>query len=254
MFKFPFSASRVGKPADLGLDFHSHLVPGVDDGVSDLAEARRAIQALRDAGYSGAVVTPHIFRGIYDNTAAGLSAAFAVLLAALGDETETFSLHLGAEYQADEHLLDLIKRNELLAVTVGQERWVLVEFPGHQDDGSTSAICVAALAARGYKPVIAHIERYPYVAKGRTVWLNRLSRAGAILQADLGSLVGQYGDDARRFAHWLMERDLIRVWGSDLHKPEQMARFITPALAQLAPRGRLNPLLDALAVPAAALS
>ena len=155
----------------------------------------------------------------------------------------TFRFGFAAEYFADENFLELVKRNDLLFLNVEDERWVLIEFPYHRDH-STSAICVAALAARGYRPVIAHVERYRYVGQGRTVWLSRFARAGAILQGDIGSLAGQHGEDARSFAHWLLSRDLIKIWGSDLHKPKQMERYIAPGLAQLTSLGRLNGLLN----------
>ena len=243
MFKILNLGRRAERSQDIGLDFHSHLLPGVDDGVADLAEARKAIAALRRAGFSGAVVTPHIFKGVYDNSSAGLTAAFADFAADLAAEPEPFALHLAAEYFADDNFLEMIKADDLLSLRVGGERWVLLEFPSHRE-APTAAICVAALAARGYRPVIAHVERYLYVARGRTVWLSRFTRSRAILQGDIGSLAGQHGEEVRRFALWLLDRQMIQIWGSDLHHPEQMERFIAPGLAELAPRGHLNQLLD----------
>ncbi len=241
--KLPFFTQRGAKPAELGLDFHNHLLPGVDDGSTDLEEARQSIAALRGAGFSGAVITPHIYKGVYDNTPEILKPAFDAFIADLGEIAAEFPLRLAAEYFADESFLDLVRRNELLFLDNEGERWVLIEFPFHRDN-STSALCVAALAARGYRPVIAHVERYRYVAQGRTVWLSRFARAGAILQGDIGSLAGQFGEDARSFAHWLLSRDLIKIWGSDLHKPKQMERYIAPGLAQLTSLGRLNAVLN----------
>ena len=250
MFKILNRGRRPERLQDIGLDFHSHLLPGVDDGVADLAEARRAIAGLRRAGFSGAVVTPHIFKGVYDNSSTGLTASFKNFAAELAAEAEPFALHLAAEYFADDNFLEMIKADDLLSLDVGGERWVLLEFPSHRE-APTAAICVAALAARGYRPVIAHVERYLYVARGKTVWLSRFMRSRAILQGDIGSLAGQHGEEVRRFAVWLLDRQMIQIWGSDLHHPEQMERFITPGLAHLAPRGHLNQLLDPVLAAAA---
>ncbi len=253
--KLPFlnhapATHAPARPADLGWDFHNHLLPGVDDGMADFEQARQAITALQQQGYSGAVMTPHIFKGVFNNGPANLTEAYAGFLERLRAEHVNFPVHLAAEYYADEHMLDAIKREDLLYVPVGKERWVLLEFPANHD-GTTAPICVAALAARGYRPVIAHVERYPYVAKGKTVWMSRLERAGAILQGNIGSLAGQYGSDVRNFAHWLMDREMIQIWGTDLHKPEHVAKWLTPGLAQLASPGRLNRPLDLLAAPTA---
>ena len=65
----------------LVLDFHSHLVPGVDDGAPDMETALAMVDGLVSLGYRGAVTTPHIYPGVYPNSAAGLQLAFAPHLA-----------------------------------------------------------------------------------------------------------------------------------------------------------------------------
>lgn len=229
----------------LGFDFHSHLLPGVDDGAADIAESVMAIARLKDAGFSGAVITPHIYRGLYDNVKEALCDKFEEFRCMLPADVRNFPLHLIAEYFADEHLLDLIEKDHILSLAVGHERWVLIEFPYHYDN-QYSTLCMSALAASGYRPVIAHVERYAYVAQGRTVWLSRFARAGAILQCNLGSLAGQHGQTAKRFAEWLLAEGRVGVWGSDLHKPVQMERFVMPGLNRLGITGVLNASLTAV--------
>lgn len=229
----------------IGLDFHNHLLPGVDDGVKDVAEAIVAIRALKSAGFTGAVITPHIYRGIYDNNPLQLRAEFSYFVAELSANGINFPLMLAAEYFADEFFLERIKQDDILYLQVWNERWVLIEFPYYHED-QYGAICISALAARGYRPIIAHVERYRYVAKGRTVWLSRFARAGAILQADIGSLAGQHGEEARRFCRWLLAENFISLWGSDLHKAAQVERFIKPGLKQLSAGKQINKMLDKL--------
>jgi tyrosine-protein phosphatase YwqE len=241
----------AGAPGRLGLDFHNHLLPGVDDGMETVEQMRAAIAGLRASGFGGAVMTPHIYREVYDNTAAGLRESFAAVRGRLGEELRAFPLFLAAEYFADEHFLQLIQRDELLYLPVAGERWVLVEFPYFQES-PYCGICLAVLAARGYRPVVAHVERYRYVAAAPALWLDRFARAGAILQGNIGSLAGQYGARARRFAGWLQGRGLLSLWGSDLHKVSQIEGYVTPGLRHLP--GRLNAALGALVVPAFAMA
>jgi tyrosine-protein phosphatase YwqE len=237
----------------LGLDFHNHLLPGVDDGMKDFATAKTAVAALAAAGFAGAVVTPHIHAGVYDNRRTQLRQSFAIFTAHLRAAGEHFPLHLAAEYFADEHFLDLIQRDELLSLPVGQERWVLVEFPYHQETPYTG-ICLSALAARGYCPVIAHVERYHFVAKAPAAWLARFAALGAILQGDIGSLAGQHGEHVRRFGLWLVARNLVPLWGTDLHDPSQMEQFIDRGLRYLPAAQRLNRLLEPVRQPARELA
>jgi protein-tyrosine phosphatase len=235
-------AQAKRRAAHIGLDFHSHLLPGVDDGIETIADARLAINELKGAGFIGAVLTPHIYHGIFDNQAASLQDSFATFTAALRDAGELFQLFLAAEYFADEHFLDLIKRDELLWLKVADERWVLVEFSYFQETPYAS-ICLSSLAARGYRPIIAHVERYRFVAQAPAEWLARFERLGAILQGDIGSLAGQHGDSVRQFAKWLLGRGLVPVWGTDLHKVQQMQNYIRPGLKALKSTERINKLL-----------
>jgi tyrosine-protein phosphatase YwqE len=237
--------NRAGSPASLGLDFHSHLLPAVDDGVKDNAAAKTIIHSLKQIGFTGAVITPHIHKGVYENSLFSLRQAFAEFVAMLDGAGMEFRLYLGGEYFADEHFLQLIERDEILFVPVAGERWVLLELPYFQETAFAS-VCLSALVARGYRPVIAHVERYRFVSLSPHEWLRRFDRWGVILQGDIGSLAGQHGPEIRRFAIWLAERDLVPIWGTDIHHPGQIESFIRPGLAQLRPAGRLNTILDPL--------
>jgi len=225
-----------------GRDYHSHLLPGVDDGMASYPEAKRAIAGLLALGFSGAVLTPHIYAGVFDNDHAGLRAHFDRFRAALAADGIAFPLHLAAEYFSDDAFLRLIDADDILFVQVDAERWVLMEFPCLQEAPRAGA-CMAALVAAGYRPVIAHVERYRFVAQAPDEWLDRFAAAGAILQADIGSLAGQQGEAVQSFARRLAEQGKIDIWGTDLHHPGQLERHIVPGLARL----------DAIGLPAGAL-
>jgi tyrosine-protein phosphatase YwqE len=230
-------------PAQLGFDFHSHLLPAVDDGMESFEQSCDAIAQMKALGFAGAVTTPHIYHGVFENHATGLRAAFETLCAQLAAIGEVFPLHLAAEYFTDEHFLALIGRDDLLYLPVGDERWVLVEFP-YAQESPYAAPCLAALVARGYRPVIAHIERYRFVAAATDAWLDRFAAMGCVLQGDIGSLVGQFGRSAQRLSEEFLERKLVSLWGTDLHKPGQIGRHIVPGLGRLAGIERLNAVIE----------
>jgi tyrosine-protein phosphatase YwqE len=223
----------------LGLDYHNHLLPGVDDGAADFAQALTAISGLQALGFAGAVLTPHIYHGVFDNNAADLRRRFDSFTAALRQAGVAFALHLAAEYFADAQFLRLIKEAELLAAPHMGERLVLLEFSQLQQTPFAEP-CLAALVSRGYRPVIAHVERYRFVDHAQADWLERFEGAGAVLQGDVGSLAGQHGLDVQLFARRLAERGLVRIWGTDLHHSRQLKRHIVPGLAWLASIGRLD--------------
>jgi tyrosine-protein phosphatase YwqE len=222
----PSAAARV----QLGMDFHSHLLPGVDDGMADLGAAKAAILRLKLLGYAGAVLTPHIYQDFYYNTAASLRRRFQEFEAELAAYGVSFQLRLAAEYFIDDHLLELISRDELLWLAAGRERLVLVELPLYRESPYAQA-CLSGLVARGYRPVIAHVERYRTVRKKPQPWLDYFASFGAVLQGNIGSLAGQYGESVRAFAQDLRARNAITIWGTDLHNAADIDTYIRPALA-----------------------
>ncbi len=222
-------------------DFHCHLLPAVDDGLRSLEDTRAAITGMLALGYQGAVLTPHIYPGVYDNTPDQLRDAFQ----ALRQEIEgNFSLHLAAEYFADEALLTAIERDDILYLELGTQKIVLVEFPTLMPSPAGMDVFLQ-LRRAGYQPVLAHVERYRYVQLEQSLWLPRLERSDAWLQCDIGSLVGQYGPHPQAFARALLDQELPMLWGTDLHRVAQLERYVAPGLTVLAKSGqRINAVLE----------
>ncbi len=212
-------------------------------------EAIEAIGKLKSLGFRGAVVTPHLYHGVFDNKAIDLRIAFAAFISRLQEEGIAFQLLLSGEYFADEHFLKLVEEGDLLHTPLNGERLVLLEFSYLQETPFASA-ALAALVAHRYRPVIAHVERYRFVAKTPQPWLELFARHDAVLQGDIGSLAGQHGEEVKNFAHWLLDRRHVRIWGTDIHNPRQIDRYIAPGLALLnhADRlaGGLSPMLMGL--------
>ncbi|MGR2912651.1 tyrosine-protein phosphatase [Acidithiobacillus ferrivorans] len=232
------------EPAAARWDFHCHLLPAVDDGLRSLEETQVAIAGMRALGYLGAVLTPHIYPGVYDNTPDRLREAFHTLRQSIDC---SFGLHLAAEYFADETMFATIDRENVLYLPVGEQKIVLVEFPALMPAPCGMDVLIA-LSRAGYQPVLAHVERYRYVEQDPSAWLPQIEQSGAWMQCDIGSLVGQYGTQPQAFARGLLDRELPTLWGTDLHRTAQLERYITPGLAWLAKSGqKINPVLEALA-------
>ena len=91
-------------------DHHSHILPGVDDGVETMDEALRILATYEAAGIKTLWLTPHIMEDI-PNTPQKLKARFAELQAAY---TGNITLHLAAEYMIDNHLRKLLQETTKL--------------------------------------------------------------------------------------------------------------------------------------------
>lgn len=244
MFEFLRRRARKG-PArpSLHWDIHSHLLPNVDDGVRTFDDSIECIRGLQMLGYSGSIVTPHIYKGLYPNTRESVEPVFAELRIALADAGLTYELQLAAEYFADEHLIELARQGTpLLSFPADGRSCVLLEFP-YQSEPLLWADALSALHRGGYSPVLAHVERYKFVTQNSAAWLERFTQFDVMFQCNIGSLVGQYGRESMEFARAMLSSGRVTFWGTDLHRAKQVDHFIAPGLTHLDELGELNPLL-----------
>ena len=216
-------------------DYHSHLVPGVDDGAPDLAAALEMVDGLVVLGYEGAVTTPHIMAGTYPNDRSTLEPAFATLHAAVAERHPGFQLALGAEYFLDASLLDRVAGGgDLLAP--GNRLLFELAFGVPPDEGLLREFLFEA-HMRGLQPVMAHIERYPYW-HGQLQRFGDLADQGVWLQVNAASLAGAYGPEVQQTAATCIDEGWVSLLGSDAHGMRHIdalaAARIRPSLHKLA--------------------
>jgi tyrosine-protein phosphatase YwqE len=203
--------------APLGVDMHSHLLPGIDDGAADIEASLFLIQALRDMGYRKFITTPHIYAEIYPNDTHSLQRAFDRLAPAM-EGGDLPSLHFAAEYFLDDHVGSLLKGNQPL-LTV-HDNWMLVETSFVQPPMDLDRR-LFDLQVAGYKPVLAHPERYPYWHGGKQY--HALKEKGVLLQINLLSLSGYYGKPVAEAARYLVRENLVDLVGTDCHHRRHIA-------------------------------
>ncbi len=189
------------EPLDLSAfryDFHSHLVPGVDDGPPDLAASIEMIDGLVALGYRGAVTTPHIMVGTYPNDRGTLEPPFDKLRQAVTERHPDFQLALGAEYFLDASVLGTLRDGDDLLAPGGRLLFELA-FGAPPEEGLLKEFLFEA-QVRGFQPVMAHIERYPYW-HGELHRFGDLADQGVWLQVNAASLAGAYGPEAVSYTH-----------------------------------------------------
>lgn len=197
------------------VDFHNHLMPGVDDGAQTVEETTEALEAFRADGVGLVVATPHVDASLTLQPAA-LSDRMAELdrayvdLQACARELGSIAVNRGVEL-----LLDVPEPNlEDERVRLGGGKFFLTEFP-FMTVPPESARVIRGICNSGYTPIIAHPERYQnlYDIELAAQWKN----AGALLQVNGGSLLGRYGPEARRIGMELLERGWVDFLCSDYH-------------------------------------
>lgn len=198
------------------IDFHNHLLPGVDDGAATLAETRAALQALRADGVTRVVVTPHLAGGAtrrpaeFSAVMERIDSGYREVTGLVEREFAGLTLDRGVELMLDEPGIEMSDPRVRLAGS----RSVLVEFPS-MIVPPHSRHAVAELQTGGWRVVIAHPERYWNVRDLRV--LRGWKEAGCLLQVNAGSILGRYGPQAERLAWRILREGLADCLCSDYH-------------------------------------
>ncbi len=199
------------------LDFHNHLMPGVDDGARDIDESRIGLKTMVDQGIDKIITTPHI-RGSITRRPSGLAAyladtdaAFELLQTLAEAEFPSLVIERGVEMMLDIPSPFLDDPRLRLAGT----SFALFEFP-FMNIPPNSALAIRDVAAAGIHPIIAHPERYANMSTNLDMiesWVG----AGALIQVNSGSLTGQYGNTARGLAWHILGKGWAHYLSSDYH-------------------------------------
>lgn len=223
---------------DLVTDIHSHFIPGIDDGAQSLEDAIHLLQGMQDLGYQKVITTPHIMSDFYRNTPKIINDGLEVLREEAFKKGLTIQVDAAAEYYFDADLLAKIKAKELL--TFG-DNYVLFELPFMSEPPGLAEV-VFEMQLLGYKPVLAHPERYTFW-HGAFEKYQDWSERGLLLQLNINSITGHYSPQVKKISQQLIDQSLIQFLGSDCHHEghlQLMSQAIThPAMHKLVNSGRL---------------
>lgn len=194
-------------------DNHSHILPGVDDGVSEMETSLKILAAYEKLQIKEVWCTPHIMEDI-PNTTEDLKAHFAELKAAYQGPVQ---LNLAAEYMMDGLFLDRLEQDDLL--THGHEGNALLVETSYYTPPMDLYGILESVKRKGYYPILAHPERYLYMKMSD---YGPLKKMGLRFQLNLASLSGAYGEDAVKKAHHLLKEGSYNYIGSDIHRFRQL--------------------------------
>lgn len=217
------------------LDFHNHLMPGVDDGAATLEESRLGLAAFRAERVVDVITTPHLRASMIDHPheldpfLAAMEEAWSALKGLATEEFPEMSLERGMEVMLDIPAPDLSDPR----VRLGGTSFVLIEFP-FMSIPPHSVPALRNVVERGWVPVVAHPERYRNMTANHDL-VEHWRDAGARIQVNSGSLVGQYGAAARTIAWELLRRGCVDYMSSDYHSRGKL--LVTDAAAALEKRG-----------------
>lgn len=196
------------------LDFHSHILPGLDDGATDIEDAVAMVSAMKDWGFERITCTPHITNK-FRNTPETIKRAFEELQETLYVRNIEVDMRMSAEYRlVPETWPEVLEKNWLMPI---EDRFILMELPIFNPEDIKDIKPLEEfrkVIAMGLTPLLPHPERYFYLSEKE---LMEFLEAGVRIQSNYGSLAGLYGEKAENNVRHLVDQGLVSYYGTDMH-------------------------------------
>jgi protein-tyrosine phosphatase len=225
------------------IDYHCHILPGLDDGPEDIDESVAMAASMRDAGFKTIYCTPHLMKGVYDADNDDVLAMVAELQQRLDEEEIKLEILPGREYYLDEFLGQYLKH----PMPLGKTELIMVEIPNYANERYVKE-AFFRIKCGGFIPMIAHPERCGLLAidAGRkksffglgtyagknssamskqTSLMSYLREIGCAFQGNIGSLNGLYGKEVQQTAKHYKKHQVFTHFGTDAHSLQGILRL-----------------------------
>lgn len=193
------------------IDIHNHIVYGVDDGSRNLDESIKMVELYKKAGFDQIIATSHYDKSRYTVDANEIKEKVSIINDEIEKRTLDFKVYPGHEIQVELDMIKKIKSGDLL--TLNNSRYVLCEL-SFVNKPTFLKDLFYNLELEGYVPIIAHVERYPYV-ENNIEWLEDFIKMGALIQINYSSIKSNY-----EITRELLERNMVHIIGTDSHQSE----------------------------------
>jgi len=193
------------------------MLPGLDDGASNIHVSLEMAKASVEQGVTILACTPHILPGLYHNNGPAIRQATQRLQKVLNSHRIPLRLVAGADVHMCPDFVEGLRKGQLL--TINDSRYVLVEPPHHTAPPQLEDFFFKVLVA-GYIPILTHPERLTWVAS-RYDAIKRLVDAGVWMQVTGGSLTGAFGRGPQQLAQRMLEEGCVHIVATDAHDDER---------------------------------
>ena len=196
------------------LDFHSNILPGLDDGATCREDSLMLAKAMKDWGFERVTCTPHI-TNLHLNTPDTIRPAFELLQESLSESGIDLDIRMSAEYRlVPQTWPEVLEKNWLMPI---EDRYILMELPISYPEQMGHIKPIEEFRRKismGLTPILPHPERYFYLSRKE---LLSYAEAGVKIQCNYGSLAGLYGDTVKQNVLSIIDEGIVSFYGTDLH-------------------------------------
>lgn len=196
------------------IDFHSHILPDIDDGARNMEETEKLIEEAEEVGFETIISTSHYIENYYEVDVEERKKIINQLNEKLEKEDKNIKLHLGNEVYFSENIKKLLDEKKITPIE--KTKYLLFELPLNAKPLNLYDVVYDMLQLK-LKPILAHPERYSFIQENPNI-IKELIETGVLMQANYGSIVGQYGKKVQIIVKKLLENDMIHFLGSDVHR------------------------------------
>ncbi|KQM79026.1 histidinol phosphatase [Pedobacter sp. Leaf216] len=214
MLSFFTKKNKVTDISWLGVDIHSHILPGVDDGSQNVETSLRFVKSLQELGFHQLIATPHIYQELYPNNRETIFKAKKLLQMEMDKANILIKLSAGAEYMIDQ---DFKMDGKLCSL---DQKHLLIEM-SYLNESPGISQTIFDLEIKGYKPILAHPERYTFYFKDKSR-LKRFKEKNCLFQLNILSILGYYGKEVKQLAETLIKEKMYDFVGTDLHHDKHL--------------------------------
>lgn len=192
------------------IDFHSHIIPNIDDGSQSIEDTICMLEEAKKVGFTDIISTSHYIEDYYEVD----EKKRKEYIDNIQKEVEGINIIIGSEIYVTHNIVNLI--NEKKASTINNTRYVLFELPMNSNVLYLKNV-IFSLLENKFIPIIAHPERYSFIQKNPN-WLIEYIEMGVLFQANFGSIYGIYGKECQKTVQLLLKNNMIHFLGSDVHR------------------------------------
>jgi len=202
------------------IDIHSHLLPGIDDGATDISNTIKLLEGMHKIGFTKCILTPHTLPEIWENTSDGIKETFHSTKSSLEEPLQKMLHHAASEYMINEAFLERLHSEPLLTI---KDNIVLIEMSYMNPPLALKEI-IFEIQLKGYQPLLAHPERYLFYHRNTKMYTT-LKELDVKFQMNLLSSVGYYGSSVAKVADFLLKENMIDFVGTDVHHMKHVSSF-----------------------------
>ncbi|WP_346937787.1 CpsB/CapC family capsule biosynthesis tyrosine phosphatase [uncultured Clostridium sp.] len=199
------------------VDFHSHILHGVDDGSKDEDMTIYMLKLAENSGTTGIIATPHFFRGRFQVTYEEIQKEVAKLKNLAKENGINIEIYCGQEVYYTSRILESFQSGDIS--TIENSRYMLIEFPLREFSVDEVINDIYELQLKGIVPIIAHPERYKTFIEAPEL-INKFIEEGFLFQLNTGSIAGDFGGRVKKTAELFVKNKIYSVIGSDGHRSD----------------------------------